>query len=100
MGDYLADNNIKKPQQVVVCAACKMGEHIVLGARHFDSRMREQMDRTSCNWKLSEQGFIDQFGEFLTRQEAMKVAIAAGQKVDIERGCGGDKDTLYSEGLY
>jgi len=30
----------------------------------------------------------------------MKIAIAAGQKADIKRGCGGDKGILYSEGLY
>ena len=28
------------------------------------------------------------------------VVCAAGQKIDIERGCGGLKDTLFSEGLY
>ena len=98
MSDYWIDNGIEKPQQIVVCAACRMGEHIVLGARHFDARMREQMDRTSCNWTLAEQGFIDQFGDFLTREEAMKIVKASGQPFSIERNRG--DVALFSEGLY
>jgi hypothetical protein len=39
-------------------------------------------------------------GIFMDRKEAMQVAKAAGQPVDITRGCGGDETTLYSEGLY
>jgi len=49
-------------------------------------------------WAL--QKHIDQLGDFLTREEAMKIAITAGQKVDIERGCGGLSHMLFSEGLY
>jgi len=102
--DYWKDNNIEKPQQVVVCAACRKGSIIVAGARHFDKVMRSQLraleikhgPTASIGW---EDGFIDQFGDFLTRQEAMKIALAAGQKVNFN-GCGGDKNTLYSEGLY
>ena len=45
-----------------------------------------------------EQGFIDQFGEFYNRREAMVIAIAGGQEIDIKRGCGGDAKILYSEG--
>ena len=46
------------------------------------------------------QGFIDQYGVFMTRQEAWKVAEAADQ---INYRCGGDDKyggTLYSENLY
>lgn len=96
--DYWEENGLEKPQQIVVCAACKMGEHIVLGARHFDKRMRQQMENTSCNWKLAEQGFIDQFGDFITREEAMSIIKKNGQPFSIERNRG---DTvLFSEGLY
>lgn len=104
MSDYWTDNNIEKPQQVVVCAACRRGSITIAGARHFDKVMRSQLEAISGdnlhfghNW---EEGFIDQFGDFLTRGEAMAIALAAGQKVDIECGCGGDKELLYSEGLY
>lgn len=102
MSDYWKENGIKKPQQVVVCAACKRGELIIAGARHFDKVMRSQLNHIAARTHAIEwqEGFINQFGDFLTREEAMKVAIAAGQKIDIMRGCGGDKETLYSEGLY
>jgi len=105
MVDYWKDNNIRKPKQVVVCAACKKGNVIIAGARHFDKVMVSQIKAINgtlkpgdgANW---EEGFIDQFGDFLDREESMKVAIAAGQKVDIERGCGGLENCLFSEGLY
>ena len=95
----------------VVCAACEYDGVLILGARHWDKAMNQQYDmmRNSKKWReyscvpsgaLFKQGFIDQFNVFMDRKEAMQVAIAAGQPVDIERGCGGDSETLYSEGLY
>src|ERR1700685_4030812 len=75
----------------VVCAANrnKYG-HIICGARHFDRIMHTTMQmldqyREESNttgqpdvdeflWKTSEQGFIDQHGVFLTREEAWVVA--------------------------
>jgi len=73
---------------------------LVLGARHWDELMITNTpdEYTEPSWWT--QGFIDQRGEFLDRQEAWKVAHSAGQ---IIRRVGGDtKDggTLYSENLY
>ena len=48
----------------------------------------------------SEQGFIDRFSKFHNREEAWKIAEAAGQ---IRRRVGGDTingGTLFSENLY
>ena len=45
-----------------------------------------------------EQGFIDQCGNFLTREEAWKVAEAADQI--IRTGPGFSGPMLYSENLY
>lgn len=103
MSDYWKDNNIKKPQQKIVCAACSDSTIIICGARHWDKIMNRQFDaikRTNPDLRSSkfEQGFIDQFGEFLTRKEAMKVVKENGQPFDAERN--GDDDELYSEGLY
>lgn len=90
----------------VVCAACKIGDLILCGPRHWDNTMRKQAKAIqgtvgwSSRWSRAEQGFVDQWGVFMDRKEAMQVAKAAGQPVDIERGCGGDETTLYSEGLY
>ena len=91
-----------KHPRVVVCAAVQNKEgKILCGARHWDSVMRgigvvdEQM---IPEWRGAKQGFIDQFGVFMDRQEAYEVAYAAGQ---IKYGCSGSiHGTLYSEDLY
>jgi len=102
MSDYWKDNNIKKPQQVVVCAANKYGDLIVPSARHHDKVMNNliiALGKEKCEPTRDCQGFIDQFGDFLTREEAMIVAKNAGQKINW-RGCGNSVTILYSEGLY
>ncbi len=109
-------------QRRVVCAANRIRidrghppDHLptydlVIGVRHHDPLMHEQIatkvmvaagtghregERTA--WRGSEQGFIDQWGTFMTREEALEVALAAGQRI---YRCGGDEKRLYSECLY
>lgn len=89
-------------QRVVVCAAnrSKTTGKIVCGARHWDERMREwafEGNERKADWLSAEQGFIDQFGVWMNRQEAWTVAEAAGQ---IKYGPITAKGTLYSEDLY
>ncbi len=99
-------------QRRVVCAANRVvyyvegfSRHaIALGARHFDPLMRDQIEShwlamrgSRDQWRASEQGFIDQWGTFMTREEALVVALAAGQRI---YRCGGDEKRLYSESLY
>jgi hypothetical protein len=79
------------PQRVVVCAALRRREVIICGPRHWDSICR---GTSKDGW---EQGFVDQKGVFLTREEAWPIAKAAGQ---IIRRVGGDEGRLYSENLY
>lgn len=96
--DYWTKNNLIKPQQIVVCAAVKVGDLILCGARHCDSVMRKQAEAADTSMKNGEQGFIDQFGDFIGRKEAMEIVKKNGQPFDIERNRG---DTiLFSEGLY
>jgi len=92
--------------RVIVCSAFKNREGLVIcGPRHGDTITREQIEasrRCGNNWDRQNvtQGFIDQFGAFLTRTEAWPVALAAGQ---ITHRVGGDTTnggTLYSENLY
>jgi len=96
---YWEHQGIVKPQQIVVCAANRKDGIIFCGARHCDSVMRSQanmmqgMKLTNC-----EQGFIDQFGDFLTREEALKIVITNGQPFNAERN--GSTTKLFSEGLY
>ncbi len=86
------------PIRMVVCAAnrnVRTGQ-LALGPRHFDPSMRRQIDayvtgeltlrpqlgmgdRYRQEWRTANQGFIDQHGQFMTREEAWVVALAAGQ---------------------
>lgn len=85
-------------QRRVVCSAIKLDSKVILGVRHFDAFMRQQIPAdTAEDWFRAEQGFVDQFGVFLTREEAMAVALEANQLV---RRVGGDSKKLFSENLY
>lgn len=81
----------------VVCAAMYKDGRLITGARHFDKVMRHQMENSEglAWWKGCKQGFIDQFGDFMTRQEAYLVAKDQNQ---IFRG--GAENYLFSENLY
>lgn len=82
----------------VVCAAiCNSEGVVVLGARHHDKLMNQALSNTPGDWRFAEQGFIDQYGVFMTREEAFKVAKAQNQ---IVRKVGGDETRLFSENLY
>lgn len=92
----------------VVCSALRTDEgDLILGPRHFDATMHKQIlrleqARTFKAQRLQppphyEQGFIDQWGNFMCREEAKQVAEAAGQ---IRYRCGGDEFKLFSENLY
>lgn len=87
----------------VVCAANRFKDgRIVLGIRHWDQIMHETVRFIYGDDipKPVEQGFVDQRGNFLTRQEAWKLAKENGQ---IIRRVGADTlegGTLFSENLY
>lgn len=89
-------------QRRIVCAANRYGEHFMfIGVRHFCPIMRKNMGKANLPWLREkfgeEQGFIDQYGVFMSREEAYEVAKAAGQ---IIYRCGGDEGKLFSENLY
>ncbi len=91
---------------IVVCAANRnqYGD-IVLGARHFDMTMHSHI----CILAIAtghevedfiwEQGFIDQWGRFMTREEAMVWALKNGQ-VNRYDDRSPVHEKLYSENLY
>lgn len=94
----------KRGQRVVVCAACRYKDGTLLvGPRHFDQTMHVQRGRLNLGPSYSarpDQGFIDQWGVFMSRLEAWDVAEAAGQ---IKYRCGSDgpdRSGLFSENLY
>lgn len=102
----------------IVCAAVRHPDgRIVCGPRHLDKTMLAQITGLSMEgfhdlltngdgpseackvwgWK-GEEGFIDQYGVFHTREEAWNVADAGGQIIEKERNwCNG---SLHSEHLY
>lgn len=92
----------------VVCAAIRAADGtVLLGIRHYSQDMHDQIARTIdgakfYNRREDDQGFVDQHGVYLTRREAMRVALAAGQVIDYPsciHGLDGDVK-LTSEGLY
>jgi hypothetical protein len=73
---------------------------VVAGVRHYDKIMHKQISVIdeyywSCK-TTEEQGFLDNRGTFLTREEALEVALAAKQ-VLIKTN---PKHLLFSEDLY
>lgn len=99
----------RKLQRRVVCAAnrfkLKSGGFVVVpGSRHYSKDMAEVVDcledKISTRFVSGEdQGFIDQWGEYLTRAEALVVATHAGQ-INTVRQKGSPYDKLFSEDLY
>jgi len=93
-----------KPIRKVVCAANKYGDLIIMSARHHDKNMNDIIKAVKaggheCKPEKGYQGFVDQFGVFMDRTEALAVATASGQPLDMIRNSGNGK-VLYSEGLY
>ena len=91
-----------KSNNRIICAAIKTGNVIIPGIRHCDIGMGRLIE--ACNLthiKPSEwtQGFIDRYGKFHDRYEAMIIARANDQFIHFGRN-GGDETKLYSEGLY
>ncbi len=83
----------------VVCAACRFEDgHIILGIRHWSPDMRLSAALQGREIAVKhDQGFVDQYGNFLTRQEAYDIAAKNGQYNPYEPYTPG---TLYSEDLY
>lgn len=93
-------------QQVIVCAACKHGDVIICGPRHYDPVMISQLkafpeDSEVRMMKRGDviQGFVDQWGTFLDRYQALEVAKQAGQ-INTRRQKTDPTDCLFSEDLY
>lgn len=101
---YVKD--VLRYERIVVAAACKYGDVIFVGHRHFSPEMqtqieavgREQVDQWIIAGK-EEQGFVDNQGIFMSREEALEVARAAGQLNWLTEKCPPSRE-LFSEDLY
>jgi hypothetical protein len=90
-----------RPARSVVCAANKYGDLVFVGVRHFCPVMQFNMrghDIPALRKEHGEmQGFIDQHGVFMDRNEAAIVAKESGQLARYGDVC---PDVLFSEDLY
>ena len=90
----------------IVCAANrhKTTKTVILGLRHWDIFMRQAKTRVdnelgrTTNSTQWEHGFVDNKGQFLTRNEACMVAKDNGQFNRYYTT--NQKDVLFSEDLY
>lgn len=83
----------------VVCAAIRYDDGtIIVGPRHFDVTMHDQILARGLRETDMDlvQGFIDQHGVFMNRKEAYTVAVNANQLIRTVF----QPDTLFSENLY
>ena len=91
----------------VVCAAIRAADgSLLLGIRHYSEDMHRQIEQRADGHKFThrhdeDQGFVDQHGVFMSREEAFNVAARAGQ-IKYPEHCGEGLDglKLYPEGLY
>lgn len=96
-----------RSERRVVCAAIRAADgSVLIGTRHYAPDMHVQIDARRDGYKFKhrhdeDQGFIDQRHVYMTREEAYRVALAAGQ-IRYPSACGEGLDgpKLYSEGLY
>lgn len=108
--------NSDSPPPRIVCAANRHNQSLIIvcGARHFDSVMEHVIKHNGGYpyWNDCECGFIDQYGNFYTREEAWIVANENGQIAkriegvytdefgQIRKGVEVNEGILYSENLY
>ena len=89
-------------QRKVVCAANKYGNYMFIGVRYFCPIMCKNMETYDIPWLRKEfgeeQGFIDQYGVFLNRKEALQVALDAHQMDGRQKTT--PYDRLFSEDIY
>ena len=84
----------------IVCAAQKYSNIIIPSPRHMDNtaHLLIKLVLGPNGARAMEQGFIDQWGRWYSREHAWDVVQWNGQPFNQERN--GPSGTLYSEGLY
>ena len=114
MARSIYDEPILDTSARVVCAAMLMDDGLVVpGVRHFSPDMRAILRRIygdKYHLRVKEQGFIDARGQFLSREEAWRVADRNGQiflydpsgkgRLIPQPANQGSTETLFSENLY
>lgn len=107
--DYTAcdgDSSVRIPGRRVIAAANRYGDLICVGTRHGGPAMWSQLEAVKEDRLLeadklgrAEEGFIDQYDVFMTREEAYEVALASGQ-INVIRLKHSTPGRLYSEDIH
>lgn len=96
-------NHIGEVVRVVVCAAIlnTKTKEILCSPRHYDSTTHCHIKKDNSKWLKGcvIEGFVDQWGVFMTREEALDVATKAGQ-LNTRRTKTHPLWQLFSEDLY
>ena len=100
--DWWAKNNFTPEPRWVVSAAVKTEcGKVISGARHGNCYWQIRELGLKATHAVKNQGFIDQFNIFMSRQEAHEVAKANDQLIPDRRdGRINESGTLFSEDLY
>lgn len=95
------------PTRRVVCAAIRAADgEVLIGIRHYSPDMHRQIEQRMDGSKFKhrhdeDQGFVDQWGKFISREDAYWIAFNNNQITRPEAcGNGLNGPKLYSEGLY
>jgi len=106
-------NKMYKNNSRIVCAAILMDDgSVITGVRHASPLMRLTMEKIygkNYHKKVEKQGFVDQYENFISREESWSIAkkqkqiirptgfesVLENQPEDLE-----DRGMLFSENLY
>ncbi|UEM08027.1 hypothetical protein JL101_035850 (plasmid) [Skermanella rosea] len=95
----MKDGNLTSYRRIVAAANRLSNGTIICGVRHWDMIMRLAVAQMiDVKKEGAEQGFVDNGGFFLTREEAWPIAEAAGQL--LERAPTGPRGILFSEDVW
>lgn len=104
------DENTIRVQRKIVCAANRFeltsgGSLVIPASRHYSPIMRGLSKRLAQAKMIKtmmvcgdDQGFIDQFDDYHTREDALVIVKHSGQTFHPDRN--GTGKELFSEGLY
>lgn len=100
-------SNVLIEGRYVVCAAIRSEDLVITGVRHYCPLMTAVIQKIEesgfakhkYNFRKAEQGFVDQFGVFMDRKEALAVAREAGQ-LNTRTSKTAPEHLLFSEDLY
>ncbi|MDA3821868.1 MAG: hypothetical protein PF450_04545 [Bacteroidales bacterium] len=97
------DSLIDNVPERIVAAATLVGEHVLVGVRHFDMLMHAQfkaLGLTPGDVTRGEEGFITNKGVFVDREIAWSIAKRENQIIRIVGGNFSPNGKLFSENMW